>query len=252
MGTETISLTVAFVRKSTASLAIMESPGSKRHIFLTRDFPNWVAEALPCPFVGRDDLPCSIVIRPSLGTFLQYKVGDDLHIGISGAHSMVHSYWLSGICSDNTTWDNSVIVCRFDMETHEFVSSISTCFYNDSEWNCFDFVMEFLRFINFRNYTKTDFVVEFMHNTLSTVVKYSRLDNVLRKMAEALEDISSADADRAIDRQNFNCSQALVLSSLKYLLMNIVNERKFRTVETTAGKRALVAVFHQAITKKNE
>ncbi|KAE9420333.1 hypothetical protein Angca_001514 [Angiostrongylus cantonensis] len=31
--------------------------------------------------------------------------------------------------------------------------------------------------------------------------------NVLKKMAEALEDTSSADADRAIDRQSFNCSQ---------------------------------------------
>lgn len=115
-----------------------------------------------------------------------------MHIGISGAYSIVYSYWLSGICSDNTTWDNSVIVCRFDMETHEFDQALTSFvsrnsnrflgeFYNDSEWNCFDFVLEFLRFINFRNYTKTDFVVEFMHNTLSTVVKYSRLVNKVKE-----------------------------------------------------------------------
>ncbi|KJH45315.1 transporter, major facilitator family protein [Dictyocaulus viviparus] len=147
---------------------------------------NWSSKLLSCPFVSRDNLECSIVIRPTRGTFLQYEVGDDLHIGISDGLSIVYSYWWSGICSENTSWDRSVVVWRFTAEKNEFTRAVltflsgnSTRFrgelYNDSDWNCFDFVMEFLRFIEFRVYTKTDFVAEFVQNSLSTAVKYSRL-----------------------------------------------------------------------------
>ncbi|KAJ1370692.1 hypothetical protein KIN20_032482 [Parelaphostrongylus tenuis] len=123
-------------------------------------FSSWVAEPLPCPFVAIGDFACVIIVKPSRGTFLQYRIGDDLHIGISDGSSIVHSYWLSGIRSEKTGWTNSAIVCRFTTEKRRFEQALVSFvnrnsnrflaeFYNESEWNYFDFVMEFLRFIDF-------------------------------------------------------------------------------------------------------
>ncbi|KAJ1347861.1 hypothetical protein KIN20_003024 [Parelaphostrongylus tenuis] len=36
----------------------------------------------------------------------RYKIGDDLDIGISDGSSSVHSYWMNGIRSEKTGWDN--------------------------------------------------------------------------------------------------------------------------------------------------
>lgn len=155
------------------------------------EFSSWIIEPLPCPFVAKSDLACAIVIKPSRGAFLQYKIGDDLHIGISDGLSTVHSYWSDGIRSEST-WDNSAIVCRFTSDKQRFEQALVSfvhrntnrflaVFYDESEWNCFDFVMEFLRFVGFRHYSKTDFVAEFVNNTLRTVVKYAIL---VRKIEE--------------------------------------------------------------------
>ncbi|KAJ1354432.1 hypothetical protein KIN20_011365 [Parelaphostrongylus tenuis] len=83
-------------------------------------FSSWVAEPLPCPFVATGDFAYAIIVKPSRGTFLQYRIGDDLHIGISDGSSIVYSYWLSGVRSEKTGWDNSAIVYRFTTEKQRF------------------------------------------------------------------------------------------------------------------------------------
>ncbi|KAJ1354430.1 hypothetical protein KIN20_011363 [Parelaphostrongylus tenuis] len=155
-------------------------------------FSSWIAEPLPCPFVATGDFACAIIVKPSQGTFLQYRIGDDLHIGISDGSSIVYSYWLNGIRSEETGWDNAAIVCRFTTEKQRFQQALVSFvnrnsnrflaeFYDESEWNCFDFVLEFLRFIGFRRYSKTDFVSEFVDSTLKIVVNYCML---VRKVQE--------------------------------------------------------------------
>ncbi|KAJ1359877.1 p21-activated kinase 1 [Parelaphostrongylus tenuis] len=82
------------------------------------------SEPLPCPFVPTGDFACAIIVKPSRGTFLQYRIGDDLHIGISDGSSIVHSFWLSGIRSEKTVWDNSAVVCRFTTNKQRFEQAL--------------------------------------------------------------------------------------------------------------------------------
>uniref|UniRef100_A0A1I7XU75 CACTA en-spm transposon protein n=1 Tax=Heterorhabditis bacteriophora TaxID=37862 RepID=A0A1I7XU75_HETBA len=128
----------------------------------------------------------NVSISVAHGT-LKYKIGDDLHIGISDSRSVVHSYWTNGISSENAYWDMSIVVHQFtdedanwfDNSLFGFLAQYSNNFvphlYNDIEWNCFDLVMEFLRYVNFRNYTKVHFVAEFVQESLKTAIKYCKL-----------------------------------------------------------------------------
>ena len=48
---------------------------------------------LPSPFRRGCDSPCSVVVRPSVGTFLdEYRLYDDLHIGIADSNGVVHDF----------------------------------------------------------------------------------------------------------------------------------------------------------------
>ncbi|KIH42696.1 hypothetical protein ANCDUO_27315 [Ancylostoma duodenale] len=122
----------------------------------------------------------------------RYESGDDLHIGISDSRSVVHSFWLSGISAESTNWGGSMVICRFDNDCNEFdrsLSSFISCssdrflgqLYEDTRWNCFDFVIEFMRFTNYRNFTKIAFVSEFMQKALNNAIRYSIL---VRKVME--------------------------------------------------------------------
>ncbi|CAJ0608554.1 unnamed protein product [Cylicocyclus nassatus] len=137
-------------------------------------------EALPCPFRKQNSITCAIVIKPTYRTFLEYKMGDDLHIGISDSHSTVHSFWLNGISSENTGWDGSIVLCQFNHDKRfeqilmYFIYAYSRRFrgqsYDDMMWNCFDFVIEFMRFMDFVYLTKANFVSEFVEKELRTAI----------------------------------------------------------------------------------
>ncbi|KAK6014501.1 hypothetical protein OSTOST_20113 [Ostertagia ostertagi] len=203
------------------------------------EYSGWESECVPAPFVAQSSLGCAVVLKPTRGDFLHYNMGDDLHIGISNSVSVVHSYWVNGISSECVGWDKSIVVCRFSDDEDRFDFLLSSFlretannfeqeFYDDARWNCFDFVMEFLRFINFRRYTKIDFVSEFVQGALNSAIKYNTgidfrysvlctneseriSENCIPvsdlTMAEMLEENSNVDADRVIDQQSFNCSQ---------------------------------------------
>ncbi|KAK6030987.1 hypothetical protein OSTOST_02865, partial [Ostertagia ostertagi] len=149
-------------------------------------YSGWESECVPAPFVAQSSLGCAVVLKPTRGDFLHYNMGDDLHIGISNSVSVVHSYWVNGISSECVGWDKSIVVCRFSDDEDRFDFLLSSFlretannfeqeFYDDARWNCFDFVMEFLRFINFRRYTKIDFVSEFVQGALNSAIKYNTL-----------------------------------------------------------------------------
>lgn len=132
---------------------------------------------------------------PVHGAFLdsRYNVGDDLHIGIADSMTNVYSYWFNGISVESAGWCQSSVVYRFDDDDDMGFDSLLSSFvsfdasrfegelYDCTKWNCFDFVMEFMRFINFRNYSKTDFVSEFVQSALGNIVKYKSL---LRRVEE--------------------------------------------------------------------
>ncbi|CAD6198405.1 unnamed protein product [Caenorhabditis auriculariae] len=201
---------------------------------------EWSDSPLPCPFIEQVNARCAIVIKPTQGYFQSYKIGDDLHIGISDSQSLVHSYWTNGVTAQGSSWDKSIVVFDFlrffanehllDNALFKFINESANHFhgqnYNSLDWNCFDFVTEFLRNINFRNYSKVHFVCEFIQDSLKNAIKYCSLVSKVQEkgcimigffwllyvlnavMAESLEDAScSLDADRLIDECSFQASQ---------------------------------------------
>ncbi|CAP27283.1 Protein CBG07069 [Caenorhabditis briggsae] len=150
--------------------------------------PNWTINRLPCPIV-EDHPSCSVVIKPSDGHFRSYKFGDDLHIGIADSRGAVHSFWTQGIETQDSTWQDSLILvslnsCSYLDKSLKIFKETDTRFcktkYSDDTWNCFDFVLEFLRFIAFRDYSKLDFSREFTTKKLQAVVKYFTLFEKLK------------------------------------------------------------------------
>ncbi|PIC49705.1 hypothetical protein B9Z55_008227 [Caenorhabditis nigoni] len=149
---------------------------------------NWTINRLPCPIV-EDHPTSSIVIKPSNGHFRSYKFEDDLHIGIADSRGAVHSFWTQGVEIQNTMWQNSLILVSLNSysdldESLKVFKESDTRFcktkYSDDTWNCFDFVLEFLRFIGFRDYSKMDFSREFTTKKLQGVVKYFTLFEKLK------------------------------------------------------------------------
>ncbi|CAI2347326.1 unnamed protein product [Caenorhabditis sp. 36 PRJEB53466] len=147
---------------------------------------------------------CAVIIKTSTGNFQKYINGDDLHIGISDSFTVVHSFWNHGVLSESDNWADSIVVCGllpfffnnsewFDSSLISFLQLYSSEYnyrnYDDWNWNCFDFVLNFLKFINFGNYTKL-------------VICTS-----LYQMAEFLEDFGSNDVNRTVDRNDFRTNQ---------------------------------------------
>ncbi|KAJ1357692.1 hypothetical protein KIN20_015886 [Parelaphostrongylus tenuis] len=69
------------------------------------------------------------------------------------------------------------------------------------------------------------------------------------RLADVLEDTSSADTDRQIDRQNFNCSQEFQFE----IFTHEYRERKeIANCEDNDESHSSCAVLHQATRMKNE
>uniref|UniRef100_A0A1I7TG98 C-CAP/cofactor C-like domain-containing protein n=1 Tax=Caenorhabditis tropicalis TaxID=1561998 RepID=A0A1I7TG98_9PELO len=71
--------------------------------------PKWTVNRLTCPIVETQlETACFIVIKPTNGSFRNFKIGDDLHIGISNSQGVVYSFWTKGVEIEASTWQNSV------------------------------------------------------------------------------------------------------------------------------------------------
>ncbi|CAI2347315.1 unnamed protein product [Caenorhabditis sp. 36 PRJEB53466] len=168
-------------------------------------------EPFTYPNSGQYFTRCAVVIKPSAGSFQSYIDGDDLHIGISDSFTVVHSFWNHGVLSESDNWGDSIVVCRllpfffnnlewFDSSLISFLQLYSSEYnyynYDEMKWNCFDFVLNFLKFINFGCYTKAQFVQKFFYSFDCRIY-----------MAEFLEDFGSNDANRIVDRNDFRTNQ---------------------------------------------
>ncbi|EFP05078.1 hypothetical protein CRE_14368 [Caenorhabditis remanei] len=166
---------------------------------IDRNDPKWTINRLPSPIMGTQlEAAASIVIKPSNGHFRSYKIGDDLHIGICDSRGVVTSFWTNGVVSEKDTWHKCVVLVdlrpyffenmenldnciEFFVETEKMTKRFHKSKYRETTWNCFDFVLEFLKFINFRsNYSKIDFSREFSTKKVQNVVKYCTLYEKLR------------------------------------------------------------------------
>ena len=169
-----------------------------------RPLPNQTR--IPHPFGDAHDCrSVSVVLKPSSGDFLHdYRLGDDLHVGVADAHGGVHSYWARGVERALTDWpvcvrvcelpdvtgDDGAIVCRHIAtvaELHTCIDRLRSEFtaaaYDAHTHNCFDFVVALLFLLNEhallpsgeRVAAKAHFTRDVVHRLLIAAAKFGAL-----------------------------------------------------------------------------
>ncbi|KAL7294291.1 hypothetical protein TKK_0012306 [Trichogramma kaykai] len=150
---------------------------------------------IPNPLVNAKDCPCSLVIRPSKGDFLNdFQINNDLHIGITNSQGLVVEYDMCGlIVNDIIRWKNCVSIHMIpeSWESHwdELLNKMcSDCQwspnrYNADTFNCFNFVTYFLKNLKFQHtqyMNKEELCQEFVLPKLEMILKYTLLHKNLK------------------------------------------------------------------------
>ncbi|XP_043282898.1 MKRN2 opposite strand protein [Venturia canescens] len=146
---------------------------------------------IPCPFAEASGNPCALVVKPSFGNFLQdYKPTDDLHIGLTNSVGRIFEFDARGLTiNDLTKWKNCLVIntsvpeswySRWDEVLEELCtgSNWNLVNYNPTSYNCFDFVMNFLTLLNYKDLTfldKTTLCSSFVLPKLRDVLRYVSL-----------------------------------------------------------------------------
>ena len=123
---------------------------------------------LPSPFSRAQDYPCSVIIKPTKGSFLNdYQNGNNLHIAITNSKGFVVEYDQGGVHREKTLdWNRCLVINLLSSEHADpdivldpdwgeywdwcVESTINSRAwtkdgYNEDEHNCFTFVLSFLR-----------------------------------------------------------------------------------------------------------
>ncbi|XP_067007908.1 MKRN2 opposite strand protein [Anabrus simplex] len=121
---------------------------------------------VPYPFVRAAQHPCCIVIKPTTGDFLNdYLNSMDLHIGVTTSAGVVVEFDKDGLQKDRTCqWRQCLVVdgaagpwsdhwdsTLEDVAQQKCWSSLS---YNEDSFNCYTFVLTFLRNLDYGNLSK--------------------------------------------------------------------------------------------------
>lgn len=114
---------------------------------------------LPYPFSKPHENPCSIILRPTHGDFLNdYYNSMDLHIGVTTSRGSIVEFDKRGmsVSTAATEWNQSLIVDALPEPWHDHWDSILDAMntsdncqwtadhYQEDEYNCYTFVLEFL------------------------------------------------------------------------------------------------------------
>lgn len=124
---------------------------------------------LPYPFIKPHQYPCSIILRPTHGDFLNdYFNAMNLHIGLTTSTGTIIEFDQSGLRktfgnqSDTSKWSQSLVVetvpeawyehwddvlreIEHDNRTNEWTSTA----YHEDLFNCYTFVLNFLQRLNY-------------------------------------------------------------------------------------------------------
>ncbi|XP_054921987.1 MKRN2 opposite strand protein isoform X2 [Dermacentor andersoni] len=115
---------------------------------------------IPYPFRNTQKSPCCVVIKPSKGDFLHLHSSSlDLHTGVTDSNGQVHEYDKEGLkVAKQPMWSQCIAVPVITDEGtawHEFwdytlsVTESQDAWdskrYNETEHNCYSFVIAFLR-----------------------------------------------------------------------------------------------------------
>jgi len=131
---------------------------------------SYPAIPLPSPFRHASESPCSVVVRPSVGSFLyDYQLYDDLHIGIADSKGVVIDFDKGGIRVRENYWNQCLVIREDQLRTCKMSSSSSADAWDETlkrcvdvaRWtldgrdaydgeinNCLDFVLRFIQLLN--------------------------------------------------------------------------------------------------------
>ena len=157
------------------------------------------ADCVPSPLVDAKKVTCCILIKPTRGTFIQnYTDGCDLHIAAIDSEGFIHEFNSEGavkrnVC-DNDDWNECIAInigksegeewkekwdrgLQSTMNMEDWVKDT----YDESNLNCFDFVLSFLRSIDVRVVSKTHFTQDYLLEKIQSAKLYI---SWYRKVAE--------------------------------------------------------------------
>ncbi|KAL3891616.1 hypothetical protein ACJMK2_003871 [Sinanodonta woodiana] len=111
------------------------------------------------PFTNAAQTQYSVVIKPTIGTFLRdYTNQSNLHVGVTDSHGTVYDYDEDGVNINSQGWEKCVVLELTQHISGEFMkrwdekllgfsqhSDWTKYRYDESSWNCFDFVIQFLQ-----------------------------------------------------------------------------------------------------------
>lgn len=123
---------------------------------------------LPYPFIKPHQYPCSIILRPTHGDFLNdYFNAMNLHIGLTTSNGTIIEFDQSGLHktfstqSDTSRWSQSLVVETVPEPWYEHWDDVlreiekdihtkwtSTAYHEDS-FNCYTFVLDFLQHLKY-------------------------------------------------------------------------------------------------------
>ncbi|CAG2186876.1 Ral GTPase-activating protein subunit beta [Mytilus edulis] len=108
------------------------------------------------PLVNAKEYPCSVIIKPTVGTFLQnYSNNSDLHVGVTDSGGCTYDFNEEGV-NVGSVWNQCVVIrminedynlqSQWDYVLRQIIQSQtwSRSRYNENSHNCFDFVLTFL------------------------------------------------------------------------------------------------------------
>lgn len=139
------------------------------HMYLNSDDAyKMMPFRLPYPFIKPHQYPCSIILRPTHGDFLNdYFNAMNLHIGVTTSNGTIIEFDQTGLHktlsnqSDTSHWSQSLVVETVPEAWYEHWDDIlrdiekakdtkwTSLAYNEDSHNCYTFVLDFLQHLNY-------------------------------------------------------------------------------------------------------
>ncbi|XP_027197372.2 MKRN2 opposite strand protein-like [Dermatophagoides pteronyssinus] len=158
-------------------------------------------KSLPNPLKAANKSKCALAIRPTKGDFLSdYKNTSDLHICLTMSDGKIVEFDDKGarVSEDGNEWQSCLIINMFDylpakinnhwdIKLREFIANKrwAKSEYHSADNNCFDFVLEFLRSLNMKQFetsieSKTKFCETFIVPRTKLLARYISLFRKIR------------------------------------------------------------------------
>ncbi|CAG5117958.1 unnamed protein product [Candidula unifasciata] len=144
---------------------------------------------LTSPLSSSQEAPQSIVLKPTHGDFLRdYSATCNLHIGVTDRFGFVHDFDENGL-HQGSVWPDCLVVMSYGHGQAEVLDQALEIFsqqpvwdksrYRENEWNCFDYVFEFLHYVRHPDVTpvmtRTEFCDKFVTQKKKSVEGYISL-----------------------------------------------------------------------------